>query len=465
MEEKGKKIVVLNGSPKGENSVTLQHVNYIKKQFPQHDFQIIHISKRIKKIESDESLFREIIEAIRASDGVLWSFGLWILCVPAQYMRFIEMITELGVEDAFEGKYAAVMTTSIHYFDHTAHEYMRAVCEDLGMRFADAISLDMMDLEIPDQRQNMRIFAGNFFEAIERKTVTPRLFKPMTFSDFSYNPSPPVEKIDVRGKKVVVLTDEYDRGTNLGKMIDRFTQSFSDEIEVIDLNDVDMRNACMGCMRCGYDYLCVQKDGYAEFYNNRVRTADIIVFAGTVRGRYLSSTWKTFYDRAFFWNHTPSLVGKQLAYIISGPLSQNANLMQILEASVTARQDANLVDIITDEYGDSAEIDALLQDLAERMVDYSVKGYVKPQNFLAVGGHKIFRDDIWGRIRMIWQADHRYFRKHGKYDFPQKDYKMRFTNLIMMSLTKIPQFRERFYAEVVKHPKKQLEKIIEKSDD
>jgi hypothetical protein len=99
-------------------------------------------------------------------------------------------------------------------------------------------------------------------------------------------------------------------------------------------------------MRCGYDYTCTYKDGFADFYNQRVRTADIIVFAGTVKGRYLSSMWKTFYDRAYFWNHTPSLAGKQLGYIIAGPLRQNPNLIQILEASSTARQYANHVDII-----------------------------------------------------------------------------------------------------------------------
>ena len=123
----------------------------------------------------------------------------------------------------------------------------------------------------------------------------------------------------------------------------------------------------------------------AEFYNNRVRTADISVFAWDVKGRYLSSKWKTFYDRAFFWNHTPSLAEKQMGYIISGPISQVPNLAQILEASCTARQDANFVDIISDECEDSAQIDAQLQSFAERLVSYSVKNYVRPGNFLAVG--------------------------------------------------------------------------------
>ena len=454
-------IIVLNGSPKGDLSVTLQYVHFIQKKFPQHELKIIHISKNIKNIERDENAFQEIIDEVRSSDGVLWSFGLWILCVPAQYMRFIELISERGVEDAFKNKYAAVLTTSIHFFDHTAHNYMRAVCEDLNMKYAETLSPEMRDLAEERGREALIIFAENFFEAIEKKTATSRLFKPLTFSDFVYQPSVPEERIDTRGKKAVILTDAYDSDTNMGKMIDRFRQYYSNEIEVIDLNDIDIRGACLGCMRCGYDYNCVQKDGFTEFYNNRVRTADIIVFAGTVKGRYLSSKWKTFYDRAFFWNHTPSLVGKQMGYIISGPLSQNANLIQILEASSTARQDAIHVDMITDECENSSEIDAQLQSFAERLVSYSINGYIKPQNFLGVGGHKIFRDDIWGRLRMVWQADHRYFKKHGKYDFPQKDYKIRIMTAIMMLLTKIPKFRKKFYANLKKSPAERLKKFIE----
>jgi len=245
-------------------------------------------------------------------------------------------------------------------------------------------------------------------------------------------------------------------------MIDRFRHSFYSDIDIIDLGDIDIRGGCLGCMRCGYDNTCVQKDGFRDFYNNKIVTADIIVFAGTVKGRYLSSTWKMFYDRAFFWNHTPSLVGKQLGYIISGPLSQVPNLIQILEASSTTRQDANLVDIITDEGENSAELDSLLQSFAERLVSYCEKGYVKTQDFLAVGGQKVFRDDIWGRLRMIWQADHRYYKKHGKYDFPQKDLKMWILNPVMLLLTRIPKFRKSFYKNITKFSSERLKKLADK---
>ena len=47
------KITVLNGSPKGLTSVTMQYVHFIEKKFPQHELKIFNISAGIKKIEKD----------------------------------------------------------------------------------------------------------------------------------------------------------------------------------------------------------------------------------------------------------------------------------------------------------------------------------------------------------------------------------------------------------------------------
>lgn len=115
------KITVLNGSPKGDLSVTMQYVQYLVKTFPQAQFQIVNVAQRIKRIESDRPTFDEIIRQVSESDGVLWAFPLYILVVHAHYKRFIELIFERGAQDAFAGKYAATLSTSIHYFDHTAH--------------------------------------------------------------------------------------------------------------------------------------------------------------------------------------------------------------------------------------------------------------------------------------------------------------------------------------------------------
>jgi multimeric flavodoxin WrbA len=372
------KIIVLNGSPKGEYSITLQYVKYLQKVYTGHEFKVIHVSLKINKLEKNEPYFREVIEEVERADVILWTFGLWVLAVPAQYMRFIELIMERKAERAFAEKYTAAMSTSIQFYDHTAHNYIRAVCEDLGMRYVDGISFYMLDFMKEEKRKDLLIFFDNLFQTHDQMLHTSSIFTPITSNGFTYKPSAAENKIN-SSKSVLVLTDQQDQHTNLGKMINRFVDSFHQKPEIIDLNSIHIKGACLGCMKCGFDYNCHYNDGFKEFYNNQVRRADILVFAGTMKGRYLSSLWKTFFDRAYFWNHTPSLFRKQIAYIVSGPVSQNANLLQILEGNVTARQSANLVDIISDESADSEVMDGLLNRLARQAVQYAEKDFVRPK--------------------------------------------------------------------------------------
>ena len=45
------KITVLNGSPKGITSVTMQYIHYIQKQFPQHELKILNVSQNISNVQ------------------------------------------------------------------------------------------------------------------------------------------------------------------------------------------------------------------------------------------------------------------------------------------------------------------------------------------------------------------------------------------------------------------------------
>jgi hypothetical protein len=51
---------------------------------------------------------------------------------------------------------------------------------------------------------------------------------------------------------------------------------------------------------------------------------------------------------------------------------------------------------------------------------------------------KIFRDSIWGPMRPLFQAHHRYNRKNGLYDFPQKRPGIWLMNLFLPWLLRIP---------------------------
>ena len=416
------KITVLNGSPKGELSITLQYVRFIEKHFQEHEFTIHHVAHRINGIERRDEAFREIIGDIESADAVLWSVPLYIFLVPSQYKRFIELIGERGAEGVFENKYTGVITTSIHFYDHTANEYMHAVCDDLKMKYIGFFSPDMYDLTKEDERKQLLLFAEDFLKSVQDRVPTAPSFQPLVHRDFTYTPGSAKKTVDGAHKNILLLTDSKNEKTNLGKMIRRFSDSFSRDIAVVDLHDIDIKGGCLGCCSCSFDYRCVYtgKDGFIDFYQDTVAKADILVCAGTIRDRYLSSKWKQFFDRRFFMTHTPTMTGKQVGLIISGPFSQIANLRQILTANIEL-ENANLAGIVTDEYGDSATIDELLQNLAERLVRYAGKGYVKPSTFLGVGGRKIFRDDMWGRLRFPFLADYRYYEERGLFDFPHND--------------------------------------------
>jgi len=458
------KITVLNGSPKGDLSVTMQYVNFIQKKFPHHELKILNIASTIKKIEKDEKAFQEIMDEVGSSEGVLWAFPLYYLLVSSQYKRFIEIIWERKAADVFKNKYTAVLSTSIHFFDHTAHNYMNAICDDLDMKFLGSFSAAMYDLLSEKRRERLTLFASEFFDGIQNRVPTSKRFSPVLYRNFNFVPSPAGHKINAQGKKVLILTDLKDPQTNLGKMIERFKNSFMDEVKVINLHRVDIKGGCLGCIQCGYDYQCSygDQDEYVQFYKNQVKKADILIFAGTIQDRYLSSRWKMFFDRSFFHTHTPSLVGKQVGFILSGPLRQIPNLRQILEA-YTEWQQANLVDILTDEEEESKELDGRLQHLAEQVIHLAEMSYVKPKTFLGVGGMKIFRDDVWGKLRFPFQADHQFYKKHHLYDFPHRKYKSRVINSILILLTKIPSMRKEIYRKRMKEEMvKPFQKVIQR---
>ena len=55
------KILVLNGSPKGKYSITLQTMHYLEALHPEHTFEILHVGQIIKALEKN---FTKAVQAI-----------------------------------------------------------------------------------------------------------------------------------------------------------------------------------------------------------------------------------------------------------------------------------------------------------------------------------------------------------------------------------------------------------------
>jgi multimeric flavodoxin WrbA len=451
------KIVVLNGSPKGDVSVTRQYVLHLEKAFPSHQFVVLNVALHSKKLAGDAAALDEVIEEVRGADGVIWAFPLYILLVCSQYKRFIELVIEGGLQSAFLGKHAATLSTSINYFDSNAHVYMRSVCEDLGMKFVGSHSARMDDITKEEERRRLRLFAEDFFVAIERRLEFPRLTAVLPAAGagaaLPYRSASPVRSTEAQGRRIVILTDARAGEQSLLAMVARLEAAWGGRaggVQTVNLNDLDIKGGCQGCLRCGAANRCAYtgKDGFIDFYNSVLVPAHIIVFAGALRARQLSWKWREFFDRSFFNCHTPSLAGKQLAFLVSGPLSLLPELRETYEAWVELQR-SNLAAFVSDEVASAggagaAVLDAVLDQLAERLVRFSEAGYARPRTFLGVAGMKIFRDDIWSELKVVFRADHKAYKRLGFYDFPQRRLGKRLVMGLAWFITGLPGIRSKF---------------------
>ena len=130
------KILVLNGSPKGKNSITLQTVEYLKLMFPAHEWETLHVGQKIRALEKD---FAPAAESLARAELVLFSYPVYTFIAPAQLHRFIELMKEHGVD--VRGKWASQISTSKHFYDVTAHRYVMENAQDMGMRFVRGLSV------------------------------------------------------------------------------------------------------------------------------------------------------------------------------------------------------------------------------------------------------------------------------------------------------------------------------------
>jgi hypothetical protein len=375
-------------------------------------------------------------------------------------------VHERSVGRAFAGKYAASLTTSIHWHDNCAHDYLRAVSEDLGMLFAGSHSPEMHDLLEEKGQRQLLAFGRHVLRYVSEKLPLQRTFQPLVRREWTYEPGLSGETANTAGRRVIILHDATKDQPRLHAMVRQLEHSFLGATETVNLRELDIKGNCTGCLSCAAAYRCKYegKDGFIEFYNRVLRPADLLIFAGCVVDRHLSSRWRQFFERAFFNTHTPSLVGKQLAFVISGPLGQMANLREIL-VGYAQWQEANLVDVISDELPDGLALDRQLSGLARRMVAAAEDSYVRELDFLGAGGRKIFRDHIFGPLRFVFLADHGHYTRTGVYDFPTRQWAVRLRNWLLLLLFRLPPIRRAFERDLKRGMIRPFERVVGSSQN
>ena len=413
------KILVLNGSGKGNKSNTIHYIKYIEKKFPDHKFDFINMAQKINKLDREPEAFNTVIEKMKEADGIIWSHPVYFYMVPAQVKRFMELIFERVEKDTFKGKYATAVTTSANFFDNTAHNYIQAVCEDMGMRYIEGTSWEMNDLLNEEKRKDLAGFGGHFFSAIENKILTERKFSPLTWNPITYNGNG-VSDVHKRGdKKIILFTDATEKDTNLRNMINVFCKLISHPVEIINLNEVNFKGYCIGCIHCMTEGTCVHKDDFEKIFDDKMMTSDAVLYGVTIKDRYMSSKIKNFFDRHFVKGHRPVLHSKYCGSIISGPLGKLHTLREILDSMAQIGQMVN-AGYVTDEHSNEDTVTEQIKAFVWKLEEMIENKWKRPDNFLGIGGHKIFRDMIYEKQHIPpFKLDHDYYKKHGLYDFPK----------------------------------------------
>jgi len=401
-------ILVLNGSPKGENSITLQTVRYLEKRFKDETFEVLHVGQRIKALEKD---FEKAGEALKNADLILFCYPVYTFLVPSQLHRFIELIKEHGVDLA--GKCAAQVSTSLHFYDITAHRFIRDNCDDLGLDYLGGLSADMEDL----LKEQGRREAEDFFRFIvwrkEHGLAEPKRCeqKPFTPVPLSESAAPAMSG----GGRVAIVADfDPNEQSPIRDMVARFMRVAPFETTLVNLRAFPFAGGCLGCFHCAADGTCIYKDGFDKYLRENIQSADAIVYAFAIRDHSMGYRMKLYDDRQFCNGHRTVTMGKPVGYLVSGPLSAEENLRTVIEARAEVGGNF-LAGVACDETDPDAGIEALAETL-RYAVDHA---YQPPKTFWGVGGLKIFRDLIY-QMRGLMREDHRFYKKHGFYDFPQK---------------------------------------------
>ncbi len=389
-------VLILNGSPSGKSSITLYTMLYIEKFFPEHTYTTIHVGQQIRSIEKD---FTKSREALIAADLIVFCYPVYTFLVPSQLHRFIELIKEQEID--LHGKVATQISTSKHFYDMTAHQFIEDNCRDLGLHYIRGLSADMDDLT-KEQGQKEALDFWRFVqwniaenqpdEASEEKTASPA-------------------ETNLPGKngRIALITDA-EEGSRLQEMIEAFQSASPRKTDIVNIREFPFQGGCLGCFHCAADGTCIYKDGFDRFLRDNIQSADAIVYAYTVKDHSMGSRFKLFDDRQFCNGHRTVTMGKPVAYLVEGDLSKEPNLMTLMHAR--AEVGGNFLAGIADE----KEMIAFLAKTLEYAIDNQ---YQPPKDFYGVGGLKVFRDLIY-QMQGLMREDHRFYKKHGFYDFPQK---------------------------------------------
>ena len=305
------------------------------------------------------------------------------------------------------------------------------------------------------QLEARNFFTQLIFSCQHNQFATPPAKPPVREKEIY---TPMLENVPkIKDKDVVIVTNFSREDQNLQNMIADFRAALPFESRVVNLREFPFAGGCLGCFGCAVTGKCVYKDGFDTFLRETIQTADAFVYAFTISDHYTHSSFKCYDDRQFCNGHRTVTHGTPIAYLISGDYQCESNLRMIVEGRSEVGGNY-LCGVATDEGNTAAEI----QTLADSLVFALDKKLSRPANFYGVGGMKIFRDLIYVMQGMM-KADHKFYKAHGIYDFPQKQKKRILQMKLVGAMLAVPSIQKKMKGQMNQYIIGPYQKVVEQA--
>jgi multimeric flavodoxin WrbA len=282
----------------------------------------------------------------------------------------------------------------------------------MQFKYIKGLSADMDDLTKEKGQEEARKFFSYVLWCVEKDHYEPLPIKkaPLTLTPATVPASDETSK----GGDVVIVTDCEEDNKALSDMIDRFRAVLNKKTRVVNIREYPIKGGCLGCFNCAVSAKCIYKDGFEDLLRNEIQSAEAMVYAFSVKDHSMGSRFKMYDDRQFCNGHRTVTMGMPVGYLVNGEYSAESNLQTIIEGRCEVGGNF-LCGVATNEGDTDKNIDKMAATL-----EYALKTkHTQPSNFLGVGGMKIFRDLIF-QMQGLMKADHKFYKAHGQYDFPQK---------------------------------------------
>jgi len=279
------KIIVLNGSPKGDVSITMQYVHFVQKNSRSMNWKYWHLAANQGQSKNRISL-SEIIDEVRSATGFM-GFPLYFLLVPSNYNDSSSSSGREG-EDAFKNKYAGIS----EHLDPFLYILPTITLMRLAMTsiWSSPGGSPLRCMTCWRKGKKAAVAVSPNISLTPSKTNIPmsRNFSSVD-SQFDRLYSRRCSEQDQRWQAKSGGSDGLEGWGDLiwGGCFRQFTGVFSGEVEVIDLNELNqgrMPKAAFSADTITAAYTVI-RSGYVEFFNTTVKRAPNILRFGRIDQR------------------------------------------------------------------------------------------------------------------------------------------------------------------------------------